>query len=202
MNFPERLQNLWRFATNAGIAFATFIIVLLVAGAAFAQEGIPAPALTDDPVKAVAVTLDDLAKGRGWMAAAGFVSLLTMLLRSGVLKRLPKEGKLAFLGKAGLWLYENPIAAFSTPLVLSTLLGFFTSLGSGLPFTFQSFLNEAVKIGAGAIAVFIGIEKVKEAKNAGKLEAAGITTQQQALDELAKRVIKGDVAVPPPAPTA
>lgn len=192
-DFAERLNNIWSNLKVFAAFFLAIAIFLLLLGAAFAQDGgtaLPAP-LAEDPIRQITGTAEAIAKGNGWMAAAGIVSLLTWALRSGLLKRL---------GKPGLWLYENPVAALATPIALSAVLGVITEFANGTPFTWASFLSTTVKVGAGAIAAFIGVEKIKEAKNAGVLAASGITTQQQALDELARKVIKGETVVPPPAP--
>lgn len=199
--FETRLQNLWRFVTTASISFVTsviFLAVLFFAGLARAQDGgvlvpgpLPVPDLGDDPIRTISGLAENIARGDLWPAAAAGVTLLTWIFRSGLLRNLPKTGALKFLGTAGTWLYENPIAAFATPMVLSSLLAFITTFANGTPFTWSTAFGNAAKIGGAAIAIFIGIEKVKEAKNAGKLEAAGVTTQQEALDELAKRVVKG-----------
>lgn len=182
--------------------FLLMTIVLLFSVAAYAQEVLP-PTLADDPVKALGSFFDSLAKGDLWPTLAAGVSLLTFGLRSGILKRLPKEGKLAFLGKAGNWLYENPIAALATPIVLSAVSGVIATFASGAVFSWPVFVSTTLKVGAGAVLTFIGTKKVLEAKQAGKLAAAGITTQQEALDELRKRVLKGEpVVVPAPPPTA
>lgn len=195
--FATRLFRLWSFFKTTAYALFALIVFFALAGAAFAQE-VAVPALVDDPIKAVTATAENVAKGQWWPAAAGFISILTWLLRSGVLKRLPTTGALAFLGRAGTWLTTNPIASFATPFVLSAALAFVTTFMNGTPMTVANVLGEVLKIGATAVAAFIGVEKIKEAKNAGKLEAAGITTQQDALDELRKRVLKGE-AVPAPA---
>ncbi len=197
MTFHDRLFRLWRFVTNTSAA-AFVLLVVGVASAALAQEVIPPVPLSEDPIKAVTGAAEAVAKGQWWVAAAAVVSLLTWGLRSGILLKLPKTGALAFLGKGGTWLAENPIASFVTPFALSALLGSITTFANGTPFSFQTFLQEALKIGAGAVALFIGKEKILEAKNAGKLEAAGVTTQQDALDELAKRVVAAPTAPPPP----
>jgi len=165
-----------------------FAFLVLLAGAAFAQE---VPALADDPLKTLAGTVEAASKGNWWAVSAGIVSVLTWMFRSGVLKKLPKVGALSFLGRAGTWLAENPIASFVTPFALSAALAALTTFANGTPFTMATLVQEVLKIGAGAVAVFIGVEKIKEAKNAGALAAAGITTQQEALDELAKRALKG-----------
>jgi hypothetical protein len=201
--YADRLLRLWSLAKTTSYAFLAFLFLFILAGAAFAQDGgVGAlPALADDPLKALASTAEGVSKGNWWAASAGVVSILTWVFRSGVLKKLPKTGALSFLGRAGTWLAENPVASFVTPFALSAALAALTTFASGTPFTVQTLLQEVLKIGAGAVAVFIGVEKVKEAKNAGKLEAAGITTQQDALDELRKRVLKGEVA-PAPAPPA
>lgn len=185
----------FRFAAALTDALALALVVLLfviffAATSAFAQDG-GTPGLVDDPVKAVTGAIEAGSKGQWWGVAAAVVSILTWALRAGVLKRLPKTGALAFLGRAGDWLTTNPIAGFVTPFALSGVLAFVTTFANGTPFTVQTFLQEVLKIGAGAVAVFIGVEKIKEAKNAGALAAAGVTTQQEALDELSKRVIRG-----------
>lgn len=185
----DRLFRLWTFV------LASFVV--LVAGSAYAQDGGVLPSLVDDPLKAITTTAESIATGEWWMAASAVVSLLTWVFRSGVLKKLPTTGALAFLGRAGTWLTTNPIASLATPFVLSAALAALTTFANGTPFTLNTLLSEVLKIGAGAVATFIAVEKVKEAKNAGTLAAAGITTQQEALDELTKRVLKG-----PPAPPA
>lgn len=194
--FSDRLFHLWNKITAFGLMAGTFFTVFLFAGVALAQDVLP-PTLAEDPVKALGSTADSIAKGELWPALAGLVSLLTWGFRSGILKRLPTEGKLAFLGRAGTWLYENPIAASATPIVLSALAGLAATFASGVPFNASTFFSTVLKVGAGAIAAFVVTKKVVEAKNAGKLEAAGITTQQEALDELTKRVLKGTVPPPP-----
>ncbi len=195
-DFSVRLFRLWRSMTNAGFAFVTALLALLLAGAAFAQDGgvVDVPALADDPIKALTGTAENFAKGDYWPAAGGVISLLTWAFRSGVLKRLPKEGVLAPLGRAGMWLYTNPIAALATPFALSAALGAITTFANGTPFTTMAVFGEVMKVGTAAVVAFISVEKIKEAKNAGKLASAGITTQQEAIDELTKRVLKGPPA--------
>jgi len=169
------------------LLLAIWFFVLLL-GSALAQ-GAAAPTVADDPVKLVMGGAESLAKGEYWMGASALVSLLTWALRAGVLKRL---------GKVGNWFYENPVASLATPLVLSALLGAITEFANGTPFTLANFISVSLKVGAGAIAGFIGVKKVEEAAQAGKLARAGITSQQEALDELAKKVLAAPSA--PPAP--
>ncbi len=166
-------------------------MVFFLVAPAFAQDGGTAVSpLTEDPVKAITGTAEAIAKGNWWVVASGVVSLLTWAFRAGMLKKL---------GKVGEWLYTNPIASLATPLTLSAILGTITEFANGTPFTWSNFVSVTLKIGAGAIAGFIAVKKIEEAANAGKLAAAGITTQQQALDELARKVIKGET-VPPTVP--
>ncbi len=192
MDFSQRLSNLWTALTKAAIAVASifvFFAIMLLATKVFAQDGGTLPTLADDPFKAVTATAEAAAKGDWWMTASAVVSLLTWALRAGVLRRL---------GKVGEWLYSNPVAALATPLVLSAILGVVTEFANGTPFSWSTFVSVTLKVGAGAIAGFIGVKKIEEASQAGKLARAGITTQQEALDELAKKVIAAPSA--PPAP--
>jgi hypothetical protein len=199
-DYSDRLMNLWSFLRTTATLALAMVLFLLLLGAAFAQDGGVAPPLVEDPLKALATTAESIATGKWWPAAAGLVSILTWVVRSGVLKNLPKTGALSFLGRIGAWLTENPIASFITPFALSGALGFVTTFANGTPFTLQTFFQEVLKIGAGAVAAFIAVEKIKEARDAGALAAAGITTQQEALDELRKRVLSGVPAAPPAPP--
>lgn len=198
MTFHDRLNVFWAAVIKACYAIAGIILVLmalLLATRALAQ---PAGALVDDPVKAVTSIMESVARGQWWMVAAGVMSILTWGFRSGILLKLPSTGALSFLGRAGTWLVTNPVSSLMTPFVLSAVLALVTTFSNGTPFTWQTLVQEVLKIGAGAVAVFIASQKIQEAVNAGKLAAAGITTQQQALDELAKRVIKGEPTTPVP----
>jgi hypothetical protein len=200
-DYSDRLMNLWSFLRTTATLALAMVLFLLLLGAAFAQDGgVGTPPLVEDPLKALATTAESIATGKWWPAAAGLVSILTWAVRSGVLKNLPKTGALSFLGRIGAWLAGNPIASFITPFALSGALGFVTTFANGTPFTLQTFFQEVLKIGAGAVAAFIAVQKIQEARDAGALAAAGITTQQEALDELRKRVLSGVPAAPPAPP--
>lgn len=128
-----------------------------------------------------AAVLDALNHRNWWLLASVVVSLITWALRAGFLSKLP--------GKLGLYFHDHPIAGYAAPFAVATALGgILSAFANGVPFSWSALLGEVIKVGAGAIAVFIGAQKVADAKHAGAEAAAGITTKQAALDELRDRV--------------
>lgn len=141
----------------------------------------PAP-LEIDPQNTALVLLDAIKNGQWWLVASAGVSLLTWVVRSGLLGKL--LGKVA--PKASAWLVTNPVVGYALPFILATIGGVTTTFASGMPFTWGSLVGEILKVGLGAIGMFIGKKTIDESRKSGSAAAGDITTREQANDQLLK----------------
>lgn len=186
MDFATAVNRIWKRWTLVGEALACVVIAIVVFAAmgAFAQNTevlTPAP-LEIDPQNTALVLLDAIKNGQWWLVASAGVSLLTWAVRSGLFGKL--LGKVA--PQASAWLTTNPIVGFSIPIVLSAIGAIATTFASGMPFTWGSLLGEVLKVGLGAIGLFIAKKTIDESRKTGAAAAAKVTTTAAANDELLK----------------
>lgn len=163
------------------LCFAAMVLAVALLGfAALAQNTevlTPAP-LEIDPGNTALMILDAIKNGQWWLVASLVVSLLTWVVRSGLLKRLP--------GNVGVFFATNPIAGYMIPFVLSGIGGAVTTWAAGMPFTWGSLIGEVLKVGLGAVGLFIAKKTIDESRGVGALERAKVATVADANRELLK----------------
>ncbi len=152
-------------------SFLLFCLGLLLATAVFAQTSDPGPA--PDVTALTQQAFDAIHGGNWWVLASIVVSLLTWALRAQVFNRIP--------GPVGVWFTSHPIVGFATPFVLSAAGGLFAALNSHTPFTAALLVGEILKVGAGAVATYIGAKKVAEASVIGAVARGEVTNVPTAI---------------------
>lgn len=177
---PERTVALRKLleakdcAVRALIAVA--VLFLLFPLSAFAQTVDPGPA--PDLAAVTQQVFDAIHAGNWWLLASIVVSLLTWALRSQVFNRIP--------GPVGVWFTSHPLVGFATPFVLAAAGGLFTALQSHTPFTVALLVGEILKVGAGAVAAYIGAKKIAEASVIGAVARGEVTSVPTAISLLAQ----------------
>lgn len=187
MDFRTAVDATWGRWTRRleALCFAAMVLAVALLGfAAFAQNTevlTPAP-LEIDPHNTALQILDAIKNGQWWLVASLVVSLLTWGVRAGLIGKLLGR----FAPAAATWLNTHPAVGYAIPFVLSAIGGVVTTFASGMPFTWGSLIGEILKVGLGAVGLFIGKKTIEESRDAGKAAAAKIQTPAAANDELLK----------------
>lgn len=187
MDYRTALDRTWARWTRwlEAVCFAAMVLAVALLGfAALAQNTevlTPAP-LEIDPHNTALQILDAIKNGQWWLVASLAVSLLTWGVRAGLIGKL--LGKVA--PAAATWLTTHPAVGYAIPFVLSAIGGVATTFASGMPFTWGSLLGEILKVGLGAVGLFIGKKTIEESRSAGALERAKVATVADANRELLK----------------
>lgn len=159
---------------NNGFLIAQADTAPVVLDAGTSPEVAPAAAPADAPEVPVQAALDLLnivqtkkgGPGYVWLLVAGALRLLVQVLRWGG-RKLP--------GKAGVAVgnfVDHPLAAYLMPSVLALIGGIATSVASGGSWFSMDVLNTAIQIGLGAVGLYVGEKKFKEAFGKGKAATA------------------------------
>jgi hypothetical protein len=145
------------------------------AAAPAADPGAVAPLLSDPTVTEAAKALfGGIAHGQWGLVAFAGVILAVALLRLFGRKIHPK---------LGLFL-DYPVVAWALPILVSVLGAILAALLAGQPIGVA--IGAGINVGALAIAGFVGVKKVQEARELGKAAAAAVTDKAAAVSLLEK----------------
>lgn len=174
-----RLIRHLRYVISA-LAPLALLAIAFAAGLAFAQAPIESTTVvaSDDLGKLAGALYEAIVKGNWWLAMGPAVTLLVFLLRRYDTK-IPKVGPAidAFL--------NQPMVAFSLPIVLSAIGGWGSAAASGQPVGLA--LLSALKVaGTSVITFLLAKNAAEQVKSAGDKAAAAVATPQAAVDAINK----------------